>query len=146
MNIKEIEKYYEISRLGGIYKKTNQKAMSHNICRAGYHRVHLTVNGKRMCCSIHRLVAFKFVKGYFDGAEVNHKDGNKSNNYSSNLEWVTHKENMKHAKNKLGRKMGKAKEELKIEMVKYLCEKYKNKDVAALLNTTSENITRIKKY
>lgn len=52
---------------------------------------------------------------------------------------------MAHARNKLGRKMGKIKEVKKIEMVKYLCEKFSNKDIASLLKTTSENISRMKK-
>ena len=44
--------------------------------------------------SVHRLVARYFVPGYFDGAVVNHKDGNNRNNHASNLEWVTQKENI----------------------------------------------------
>lgn len=44
--------------------------------------------------SIHRLVAEAFVDGYFDGAVPNHKDGNNRNNDSSNLEWITIKENV----------------------------------------------------
>ena len=42
---------------------------------------------------IHRLVAFAFVPGYFEGAVVNHKDENKGNNRVDNLEWITDREN-----------------------------------------------------
>ena len=46
---------------------------------------------------LHRLVAEVWMKdSYFDGAEINHKDGNKGNNDLSNLEWVTHSENELH--------------------------------------------------
>ena len=44
--------------------------------------------------SVHRAVALAFVPGYFDGAQVNHKDENKHNNRWDNLEWVTCKENI----------------------------------------------------
>ncbi len=44
--------------------------------------------------SIHRLVAEYFVDGYFDGAVVNHIDGNNRNNVASNLEWTTIKDNV----------------------------------------------------
>lgn len=44
--------------------------------------------------SIHRLVAEYFVPGYFDGAVVNHIDGNNRNNCYTNLEWVTTAENI----------------------------------------------------
>lgn len=44
--------------------------------------------------SIHRLVAEYFVPGYFDGAVVNHIDGNNRNNSYDNLEWVTQNENI----------------------------------------------------
>ena len=43
---------------------------------------------------VHRLVAKYFVSGYFDGAVVNHKDGNNRNNHASNLEWVTQRDNI----------------------------------------------------
>lgn len=43
---------------------------------------------------VHRLVAIYFVPGYFEGAVVNHKDGNNRNNHASNLEWVTQRDNI----------------------------------------------------
>lgn len=47
--------------------------------------------------SIHRLVAEHFCDGYFDGAVVNHKDGDNRNNRFDNLEWVTQKDNIHHS-------------------------------------------------
>ena len=43
---------------------------------------------------VHVLVAREFVDGWFEGAEVNHKDFNRANPSWWNLEWVTHKENV----------------------------------------------------
>ena len=59
----------------------------------GYDTVVLCKNNKHAKFSVHRLVAKAFVPGYFDGAQVNHKDENKRNNVSDNLEWVTPQEN-----------------------------------------------------
>ena len=44
--------------------------------------------------SIHRLVAEHFVDGQFEGAVVNHIDGNNRNNTASNLEWTTVADNV----------------------------------------------------
>ena len=49
-----------------------------------------------LCKKVHRLVAETFLGGG-DGLEVNHIDGDKSNNALSNLEWVTSSENKRHA-------------------------------------------------
>ena len=46
---------------------------------------------------IHRLVALHFIQQLSGKTHVNHVDGNKENNTQYNLEWVTPKENSKHA-------------------------------------------------
>lgn len=43
---------------------------------------------------VHVLVAREFVDGWFDGAEVNHKDFNRANPAYWNLEWLSHKDNV----------------------------------------------------
>lgn len=83
---------YEVSNYGNIRNKrtgTVRKLTD----RRGYKK--LRINNKDV--SIHRLVADTFFDGDHDGLQVNHIDGNKSNNQLGNLEWVTSSENVKHA-------------------------------------------------
>lgn len=63
----------------------------------GYPAVWVERHGTRRKERIHRLVAEAFVLGWFDGAQVNHKDGNKDNNRAENLEWVSLADNNRHA-------------------------------------------------
>jgi hypothetical protein len=65
--------------------------------RYGYHAVYLQRDKKMYARRVHRLVLEVFVSSCPPGTEVNHKDGNKSNNRATNLEWVTRSENCKHA-------------------------------------------------
>lgn len=65
--------------------------------RYGYHHIQLSIGGKKVYPTIHRLVALAFLDNPDDLPEVNHKDGVKSNNQECNLEWCSHKENMLHA-------------------------------------------------
>lgn len=46
---------------------------------------------------VHMYVAHAWVDGYFEGAEVNHKDFNRMNYNADNLEWITHSDNVKYS-------------------------------------------------
>lgn len=63
----------------------------------GYVQVQLYRNGKPENRQVHRLVAEAFIGPREAGFEPNHKDGDKTNNTPSNLEWLTRSDNMIHA-------------------------------------------------
>lgn len=65
--------------------------------RAGYPFVDLRGKSGSLQISTHRLVAQEFCIKHEGCDVVNHKDGNKTNNTSSNLEWTTHAGNRQHA-------------------------------------------------
>jgi hypothetical protein len=68
---------------------------------ARYH-VELWKDNKRKAVKVHRLVAQAFIPNSDGKPQINHKDGDPSNNAVTNLEWVTSSENNKHAhQNKL---------------------------------------------
>lgn len=71
----------------------------------GYLRCNIAQDGKFRLWLVHRLVAEAFIPNPDSKAEVNHIDGDKTNNNVSNLEWVTREENIRHA-HKVLRKMG----------------------------------------
>lgn len=56
-----------------------------------------TKDGRYVKRSIHRLLMLTFVPNPDGKEQVNHIDGNKSNNSMDNLEWATPKENAQHA-------------------------------------------------
>jgi hypothetical protein len=63
----------------------------------GYPEVSIYFGREKRTVKVHRLVAELFVTGFQTGLHVNHKDGDKTNNASCNLEWVTPLGNSKHA-------------------------------------------------
>jgi hypothetical protein len=63
----------------------------------GYPAFTAFVRGKKHTVYIHRVMAMLFVPNPHGKPNINHKDGNKANFASWNLEWCTHAENMRHA-------------------------------------------------
>lgn len=104
-DIKGYEGLYQISNLGRVksisrsiklkkYTKiSDDTIMKLDLNKSGYLYVSLCKNGKYKKCRVHRLVAEEFVDKPNGKNVVNHKDYNKTNNCSSNLEWVTNEEN-----------------------------------------------------
>jgi hypothetical protein len=76
---------------------TGKTMKTHFNDQCGY--LYVTFNGKRKksTFSIHRLVAKAFIPNQDNKKEVNHLNGNKTDNRADNLEWVFPKDNMKHA-------------------------------------------------
>lgn len=107
INWKEIEGFeglYAISNSGQV--KNIKRGIIKKSCPGGNqrgepHYVHTTLwkNGVIYKRYIHRLVAEAFIPNPKNKPEVNHKDGKKLHNDSSNLEWVTQSENHIHALN-----------------------------------------------
>ena len=86
------------------------KLMKPGTDESGYYRCALSKNNELRTFKVHRLVAKAFIPNPSNKPQVNHIDGNKKNNYVSNLEWVTSSENQIHAwKNGLQPKFRKRK-------------------------------------
>ncbi|WP_162860308.1 NUMOD4 domain-containing protein [Megasphaera stantonii] len=99
-DIKGYQGKYQISNTGKVrslnyHREGRIKELIPKDCR-GYLQIGLTKKGKKRFYAIHRLVADSFI-GNGDGKQVNHKDLNKKNNNTENLEYVTARENTIHA-------------------------------------------------
>ncbi len=99
VDIPGYEGLYSISNTGRVFRHNDPGWQVPSESSSGYLQVQLSKNGDKRVHSIHRLVAEAFIPRQNDlQDEVNHKDGNKHNDRSDNLEWVTRHGNMAHAK------------------------------------------------
>lgn len=88
---------YLISSSGVIINEKTGRPLKDVSNGRGYRKVTLTIEGIPIQRYVHRLVAEHYVKNPRNYKQVNHKDGNKSNNHYSNLEWCNSMQNIRHA-------------------------------------------------
>lgn len=101
-DIKDFEGYYQVSNIGRVGKVIKNGSLEimqsalviHN--RYSFVTLHSPTNHRQT--SVHKLVAETFIPNDDESkSQVNHIDGDTSNNSIYNLEWVTPKENIQHA-------------------------------------------------
>lgn len=108
MPIINYEHIYEVSNYGRVKRILRSKGTSGNNILKPYKSesglsVMLRNSGNDVSKKIHRLVMESFIGVNILKPEVNHKDGNRWNNYIGNLEWCTGSENVFHSHNELNR-------------------------------------------
>lgn len=77
----------------------SERVMRQTKSNCGYLQVMLYKDGKPKVKYVHRLVAEAFIEKVDGMNQVNHKDGDKTNNSVENLEWVSARQNTRHAIN-----------------------------------------------
>jgi hypothetical protein len=104
------EDIYEISNWGRVkslsrdivYETGHSQRMHEKVLKLqkhthDYKSIGLHDNKVQATFLVHRIVGEHFVDNPYNYQWINHKDGDKSNNYYKNLEWCTPSDNSKHA-------------------------------------------------
>lgn len=84
--------FYQVSNFGRVRSKKGIRKL--NLTKDGYYQVQLNYKKKKQTINVHRLVWLAFNGEIPPNMEVNHIDENKLNNNLSNLNLLSHKDNM----------------------------------------------------
>ena len=156
VNCKHPLKYnYYVTEDGHVWSEYSNKFISELPDKNGYLKVRLSSTdlpkGKQHAYSVHRLVLENYRPcDNMENLQVNHIDGDKTNNSVANLEWVSCKENINHAiNNGLRAKVNGAAtltEQQVLEIIDLLLsKKYTQSEIGQMYGVHEETIGRIKR-
>lgn len=95
--------YYEASNLGRVRRSRggdntwNGRVLKQSFDKDGYLLVTPCKRGRQETCKVHRLIAGTWLGRCPKNKQINHRDGDKTNNRIENLEYVSASENIRHA-------------------------------------------------
>ncbi len=143
---------YFVDTEGNIYSKRDKgKILVLAETHKGYYRCGLSLPDGKRTISAHRMVAITFIPNPDNLPEVNHIDGDKKNNSVQNLEWVTSKQNKRHAMEVLGSGFGETHScaTITTEDVHTICrmieQGYRTVDIVKTTNIGIDKVRSIKK-
>ena len=101
-DINDYEGLYQVSNFGNVKSLGNEFTRKERFLKLspqskGYLTVVLQKNATRKMVLVHRIVAEYFVSNPLNKSQINHINGDKTDNKVENLEWVSHRENLDHA-------------------------------------------------
>ena len=99
-DIKNYEGLYAVTSCGKVWSYKYKKFLTPSANSKGYLRVRLFKDGKGKNYRIHRLVAEAYIPNPDNLPDVDHIDNDKTHNYLNNLQWITHKDNVRKGRNK----------------------------------------------
>ena len=142
---KEVDGFrgYFVSNMGRIKSYRQNKdgmILKQRLSKKGYCMVMMSDNNcKKHYMQVHRLILKTFNPvDNMDNLEVNHKDEDKTNNNLTNLEWVTHLENVRHG---TGHKRATEPQKMKIKCLENGITYNSMKEASDSLNISYGNIS-----
>jgi hypothetical protein len=104
IDISIVEQYYRIEEDGMVWSYRKNKYLKPTFNTAGYLYVCITCLSNRPWYAVHRLVSAKYIGQCPKGKETSHKDGVRTNNHYTNLEYLSHSANILKSYREHGRK------------------------------------------
>ena len=99
-DIKGYEGLYGITSCGKVWSYKKKKFLSPGENGDGYLFVILCKNNEMKKYYIHRIVAEAYLPNPENLPQVDHIDNDRTHNYLNNLQWITHRDNVRKGRNK----------------------------------------------
>ncbi len=99
MELRQIADYprYYVTDLGLVWSTNTGDWVKQKLGDRGYYSVYLSKKGRLKTIKVHKLVAEAFISKRPEGMTINHKNGTKTDNSLTNLEFVSQTQNIRHA-------------------------------------------------